>query len=321
MGRPAKARSDEALPFVDPFLEMLRAERGLSANTEVAYRNDLRDFGAALARRAVALDQASESDLRAYLATLTAAGFAARTIERRRSSLRQYYRFLVDEGRRGDDPTAGLEPPRRGLRLPKVLSEAEVGVLIAEARKRRDAEGLRLLAMLELLYASGLRVSELIGLPHGILRRRDRVIPVKGKGGKERLVPLGRSALRALEAYGAVREQFLDKASREAGRDSPWLFPSRAASGHLTRARVAQLLKGLAAGAGLDPARLSPHVLRHAFATHLLDHGADLRSVQKMLGHADIATTEIYTHVEGARLKALVEAHHPLAKKARRARS
>ncbi len=299
---------------------MLAAERGAAANTREAYAHDLKDFAGFLARRGRAVHQARVADLRAYLGQLVDAGLASRSAARRLSTLRQFHRFLFGEGLRADDPTAGLDSPRQGRALPKVLSETEVEDLLAAARARPGAEGVRLTALLELLYATGLRVSELVELPAAAAARDPRVLIVKGKGGKERMVPLSEPARDALKAH---RMADLGKSGRGAiagGRAAPaaqaarkWLFPSRGAAGHLTRQRVAQLLKELAVAAGIDPARVSPHVLRHAFASHLLDHGADLRSVQKMLGHADISTTQIYTHVLDARLKALVRDHHPLS--------
>jgi integrase/recombinase XerD len=219
----------------------------------------------------------------------------------------------MSDGIRKDDPTASLDGPRQGRRLPKLLSEAEVTALITTAAEDQSPEGLRLSAILELFYASGLRVSELVALPFGAVARGEPFMTVRGKGGKERLVPIGGGARTALDAYLAVRPQFL-----QPGKPARWLFPSRAAEGHLTRNRCGQLLKALALKAGVDPAKLSPHVLRHAFATHLLAHGADLRSVQQMLGHADIATTEIYTHVDVERLTRLVTTAHPLARRGRR---
>ena len=297
--------ADERL--IESFCEMLAAERGAAANTLESYRRDLADCGRFLASRKRELAQAGAEDLRAYVAALAAAGRSPRTAARRLSALRQFYRFLFTEGLRGDDPAAGLDAPRRGRSLPKLLSEAEVDLLLETARDRKGPEGARLLALLELLYATGLRVSELVTLPLDAVARDPMVLIVRGKGGRERLVPLSEPARAAVAAFLAVRERFL--AGR---RESPWLFPSRGVSGHLTRHRVGQLLKELARDAGLEPARVSPHVLRHAFASHLLDHGADLRSVQKMLGHADISTTQIYTHVLDERLKALVRDHHPL---------
>ena len=304
-----KARPQTRAPQIEAFLEMLVAERGASANTLAAYGRDLDDFAGFMTARKRGAAEARTADLRAYLQGLSRAGLAASTGARRLSALRQFHRFLVDEGLRADDPSAALDSPGRVRALPKLLAEAEVERLLEQARRRPGPEGARLLALLELLYATGLRVSELVGLPLAAVARDQRVVVVRGKGDKERMIPVGEPARRALADYRAQRARFL-----RGGRDSPWLFPSRAGSGHLTRHRFAQLLKGLALEAGLDPAKVSPHVLRHAFATHLLAHGADLRSVQQMLGHADISTTQIYTHVLSERLKRLVHETHPLAK-------
>ncbi len=298
---------------------MLVAERDARPNTLAAYLRDLTDFadflggpgggsgGRSGGGRGVAA--ASSEDLRAYMASLGRRGLSPRTAARRLSTLRQFHKFLYAEGLRGDDPAAALDSPRQGRRLPRVLSEAEVDQLLAAARHRDGPEGARLLALLELLYASGLRVSELISLPLAAVRRDPRVIFVRGKGGRERMVPLGEPARAAVAAYLPLRRHFLPEKA-----DPPWLFPSGSRGGHLTRQRVGQLLKALAVEAGIPRDKVSPHVLRHAFATHLLDHGADLRALQQMLGHADISTTQIYTHVLNERLKTLVQDHHPLAK-------
>ncbi len=294
---------------VEAFLEMLAAERGAASNTLDAYRRDLQDFAAFLAKRGLSPESGDAGHLRSYLAGLARAGRSARTAARRLAALRQFHRFLVAEGVRADDPSATADSPRQGRRLPKVLDAAEVALLLAAARRRDGPEAIRFAAMVELLYAGGLRVTELVALPL-TAARAGRFMVLRGKGGKERMVPLGEDARRALEGYLAIRADFL----RE-GETSSWLFPSRGEEGHLTRRRVGQMLKELAASCGMDPRRLSPHVLRHAFATHLLEGGADLRSVQRMLGHADIATTQIYTHVAGDRLKALVGRHHPLARR------
>ena len=288
---------------------MLVAERGAAALSASAYGHDLAHATAHLAEHGVSLERAGIEDLRRYIAALGRAELSPRTLARRLSALRQFYRFLVVDGVRRDDPTAGLDGPRLGRPLPKILAQEDVARLIAAAEQNKSAEGARLRCVLELLYATGLRVSELAGLPFAAARANARVLLVRGKGGKERLVPLGEPAQAALADYRAKRSRFLPE-----GETSPWLFPSRSAPGHLTRRRVGQLLKELAIKAGLEPARVSPHVLRHAFASHLVDRGADLRSVQEMLGHADIATTQIYTHVETERLTRLVEAHHPLAR-------
>jgi integrase/recombinase XerD len=288
---------------------MLAAERGAVPLTIGAYRHDLDDLARFLAARNSDLAAADEAALHAYLAA-AAAALAPRSLARRLSAIRQFYKFLVRDGIRQDDPTAGLDAPRLGRTLPKFLSEAEVAALLAAARAWPGADRVRLICLLELLYATGLRITELVRLPLAAAQRNPRFLVVRGKGGRERIVPLGEPSRQALAAYLATRTD-----GGAGGRASPWLFPSRGARGHLTRQRCGQLLKSLAIRAGLDPGRLSPHVLRHAFASHLLDRGADLRSVQQMLGHADIATTQIYTHVLGDRLRRLVETAHPLARR------
>lgn len=287
---------------------MLAAERGAAGNTLSAYARDLEDWESFLAPKGVAADQADTKNLRAFLARLESQGLSSRSAARKLSCLRQFYKFLYAEGFRADDPTAVLDAPKLGRPLPKYLSESEVDSLLAAARARPGRDGLRATAMLELLYATGLRVSELVGLPLAAVARNPQVLLVRGKGAKERMVPLSDAAREALAAYCARRAEFLPK-----NGESRYLFPSRSREGHMTRARFALLLKELAAEAGVTPARVSPHVLRHSFASHLLAHGADLRSLQQMLGHADIATTQIYTHVLEERLKALVSRHHPLA--------
>lgn len=308
-GRPTTARRAAGSRHVEAFLEMLAVERNASPHTLDAYGRDLADFAAFAAARKIAMEAVDSTIIRRYLERLAAAGQSSRTAARRLSALRQFHRFLLAEGIRADDPLATIASPRLGRSLPKTLGEAEVAGLIAAAGKRDGAEATRLAALLELVYGAGLRVSELCGLPLAAFDRERRTILVRGKGSKERLVPLGDGARAALDAYALVRVRFL-----AAGQPSPFLFPSRGTSGHLTPRRFAQLLKQAALAAGLDPARVSPHVLRHAFATHLVDHGADLRSVQQMLGHADIATTQIYTHVAGDRLQRLVNERHPLAR-------
>ena len=287
---------------------MLAAERGAADNTQAAYRRDLNHFIGWLAKRGRGADDAVPDDVRDYLTALNSAGLAPSTSARRLSALRQFFRFLYAEGLRGDDPSAAIDSPRRGRSLPKVLSEDEVDLLLAAACGIEGPEGVRLVAMLEVLYATGMRVSELVELPLTAVQRDQDFLVVRGKGAKERLVPLNGPARDALAAYKAVRGGFMAE-----GEESRWLFPSRGKSGHLTRQRFGQMLKELAVAAGLDPGKVSPHVLRHAFASHLLAHGADLRSVQQMLGHADISTTQIYTHVLDARLKSLVADKHPLA--------
>jgi integrase/recombinase XerD len=297
------------------FLDMLAAERGAGRNTLEAYTRDLDDLADHLAQAGKTIAAATTADLRAYLATLTRRGFKASSVARRLSAVRQLFRFLYAEGHRRDDPAAVIEGPKRGRPLPKVLSIGEVDQLLATAHgaaadaARSEAErlrALRLACLLEVLYATGLRVSELIALPAAAARRDERMLVVRGKGGKERLVPLNDAAKRAMRAY-------LDRLA-EMDRDtgSKWLFPSFGESGHLTRQHAARELKGLAAAAGISAERISPHVLRHAFASHLLQNGADLRIVQTLLGHADISTTQIYTHVLDERLKSLVRDLHPL---------
>jgi integrase/recombinase XerD len=293
------------------FLDKLAAE-GAAKNTLGSYGHDLRHFSAFTTARRRMVEDATQTMIRQYLVSLSEAGMSAGTSARRLSTLRQFFRFLYAEQVRDDDPTAALDSPRQGRRIPKFLSETEVENLLAAAKARPGREGLRLLALLEILYATGLRVSELVGLPMSGLSRDGLTLVVRGKGGKERMVPLSEPAQDALEDYLVVRETFIPKKGATATVRNR-LFPSRSRDGHLTRARLAQMLKDLAPEAGLAPNRVSPHVLRHSFASHLLAHGADLRSLQQMLGHADIATTQIYTHVLDERLKSLVGQAHPLA--------
>jgi integrase/recombinase XerD len=295
---------------LEAFFEMLAAERGAAPLTLLAYQNDLSDLAGFLAARHVPVQDADAASLHAYLANAATARLSPRTLARRISAMRQFYKFLLLEGVRADDPTIEVDTPRLGRPLPKILSETEVSSLIDAARSWPGDEGVRLHCLVELLYATGLRISELITLPLAAARRDPRILLISGKGGRERVVPLGEPGRAALARYLERPERFLTE-----GRPSRWLFPSRGRAGHLTRQRAGQLLKELAAKAGLDPEKLSPHVLRHAFASHLLDRGADLRSVQQMLGHADIATTQIYTHVQTDRLRKLVESAHPLARR------
>ena len=296
-----------SLGLLDAFFDMLLAERNAAINTRAAYRRDLTAVALFLAKKNQNLIDANEDELRAYLRSLGKA--AARTQARHLSSLRQFFRFLCSERHRQDDPTRAIDAPKLGKSLPKYLSEPEVGALLTAVAKLAGADGARLKAMLELLYAAGLRVTELVGLPLAGIQFDRGIVLVKGKGGKERVVPLHEPALDALRDWLPHRKDGL------AGAGSLYLFPARDPRRHLTRQRFFQLLKELAGFAGIDPQRLSPHVLRHAFATHLIEHGADLRSVQTMLGHADIATTQIYTHVASDRLSKLVAEHHPLARR------
>jgi integrase/recombinase XerD len=298
------------------FLDMLSAEKGAAAHTIEAYTRDLSEFLAFLAAKDKTAKQATPDHLRAFLAGLARKGLAPTSRARKLSAIRQFFRFLLAEGLRSDDPCSAVDSPRLGRPLPKILSLAEVETLIETAKEgsEKAADGvarrraLRLYAALETLYATGFRVSELISLPRNVLMADDRVLTVKGKGGRERLVPLNEAARNALAAHVAAvaEDEAKDKAV------SPWLFPS-AGGQHLTRQRFGQELKALALQAGIEPSRVSPHVLRHAFASHLLERGADLRTVQQLLGHADISTTQIYTHVIEERLRRLVEQHHPLA--------
>ena len=295
---------------------MLTAERGAAALTVEAYTRDLADFLAFLAAKGKNAKTATPDHIRAYLAALARKGLAPTSRARKLSAIRQFFRFLLGEGMRAGDPCSAVDSPRLGRPLPKILSLAEVETLLQIVKEASEnaEEGigrrraLRLYAALETLYSTGLRVSELIALPRNVLTADDRVLTVKGKGGRERLVPLNETAQGALQAHlAAVRAD-----EDEGKRVSVWLFPSSGGQ-HLTRQRFGQELKALALAAGIEPARVSPHVLRHAFASHLLERGADLRTVQQLLGHADISTTQIYTHVIEERLRRLVEQHHPLA--------
>ena len=309
-----RANSSDAR-LLDLFLDMLAAERGAAVNTLAAYRRDLDDFAADLATAGKSVAQADSDAIRAHLGRLTRRGFKPSSLARRLSAVRQLFRFLHAEGHRRDNPAAVLEGPKRGQTIPKILSIAEVDSLLAAARGAMAAgeempvaerlRAARLNCLLEVLYATGLRVSELVALPASAARRNERMLIVRGKGDRERMVPLNDAAKRAMTDYRAV----LSEAARG---ESKWLFPSFGASGHITRQHFARELKELAAATGLRPSRVSPHVLRHAFASHLLQNGADLRSVQTLLGHADISTTQIYTHVLEERLKSLVRDLHPL---------
>jgi integrase/recombinase XerD len=293
----------------EAFLEMMSVERNAAANTLAAYGRDLKDAHAFLSDRG-GLTGAGADAVEAWFADLGRRGLSPATAARRRSAVRQFYRFCLGEGWRTDDPSRRIDAPKQGRPLPKVLSRDEVDRIIAAAGARDGRQGLRLACMVELLYASGLRVSELLALRLDALARDPAYLIVKGKGGKERLAPLNDAARKAVKAYLEVRPGFLPKGDAA----NPWLYPSRGAGGRLTTRRFAQLLDEAAVGAGVDPEKVSPHVLRHAFATHLLEGGADLRVVQTLLGHADISTTQVYTHVMGERLREVVEKAHPLAR-------
>lgn len=304
------AASDRHL--VEMFLEAISAERGAAANTRDAYALDIGQYLCHLTKSGTSAANANTSHIRDFVADMAARGLSSRSQTRKLSALRQFHGFLVAEGHRDNDPTTTIDSPARGQPLPKFLTADEVDRLFEAVHMVPGWRGVRLKAMVEILYATGLRVSELVSLKCASVARDGRTVTVRGKGGKERLVPLSVPARDALKAWLPVRKQLLE--SSGAARPAPvWLFPSRSAAGHLTRDRFAKLLRDLAIPAGIEPRRISPHVLRHAFATHLLANGADLRSVQQMLGHADISTTEIYTRVLDDRLRSLVRDVHPLS--------
>jgi integrase/recombinase XerD len=309
--------------LINLFLDMLAAEQGAGPNTLDAYRRDLTDFSEFLARGGQSFASSETQALRDYLGDLDTRGFKSSSVARRLSAMRHLFRFLLNERVRSDDPAAILSGPKRGRSLPKVLSIADVDRLLAcakalgegpEASPLQQLRALRLYCLLEVLYATGLRVSELVALPRSAARRDARMIVVRGKGNKERLVPLNEASRQAMADYLAAMEA-LKSEKKKGAANSKWLFPSSGESGHLTRQHFARDLKELAASAGLAPRLVSPHVLRHAFASHLLHNGADLRIVQTLLGHTDISTTQIYTHVVEERLKSLVRDLHPLAEK------
>ena len=295
---------------VEQFLEMLIAERGASSNTCTSYLNDISNFDKFLSGAETTLEHATTDDIRRYLRHRSEVGANNPTISRNLSVLRQFFKFLQSENVRLDNPALNVDGPKVSRTLPKVISEDDVEALLKAAHKLQTAEGIRLTCLLEIAYASGLRVTELVSLPTDALNLTSETLLISGKGGKERLVPLTFSAMNAIVAYERVRIDFL-----KGNNTSKFLFPSRSKQGYLTRRRLGQLLKELAIQAGLDPTIVSPHILRHAFASHLLNRGADLRSLQKMLGHSDISTTQIYTHVQKERLHAVISSYHPMAKK------
>ena len=292
---------------IEAFLEMMAAERGASRNTIAAYSSDLTDFSAFVASQGGSASQADATTAQAYMTSLAATGLAARSTARRLSTLRQFHLFLLRENVRVDDPTTLLDAPKLPRRLPKYLTEAEVGALLAAAATHAGPQGKLLHAALELLYATGLRISELLSLPRHALAEDAEMLLVRGKGGKERIVPLSDQAK---QAAATLTAPLLGVSLKQL---SPYLFPGRSPRHPITRQAFAVLLKQVAVAAGLDPDRISPHILRHSFASHMLARGADLRSLQMLLGHADIVTTEIYTHVMAERLRKLVQTHHPLA--------
>src|ERR1700722_3981959 len=299
------ARRPDSAFLIEAFLDMMSAERGAGANTLAAYRRDLADF-ASRANPA----KASREDVRAFLNGLSTSGMAASTQARKLSALRQFYGFLYGEGFRADDPTQTIEAPQARRPLPKILSGRDLEAMLTTAAQDQTPEGLRLTLIVEMLYGGGLRVSELAGLTLAAVRTKESFIRVTGKGDKERLSPLSPAARHPLDADLAVRDEFVPKTDK----NNRYLFVSRGEGGYLARRRFHQLLKALALKTGFDPAKVSPHVLRHAFATHLVEGGADLRSVQTLLGHADIATTQIYTHVARDHLSRVVSSAHPLGK-------
>ena len=295
---------------VKQFLQMMAVERNAAKPTLEAYGRDLADLADTLGVTASGLLELAESDLARYFTLLNERGLSPATTQRKRSAVRQFYRFCVAENLTGADPSRKIAAAKKGLTLPKILSRAEVDSLITASAEKNPHQAVRLECLIEMAYASGMRISELVGLRLDAVQRDPAYLIIKGKGGVERLVPLNPPARLAIKEYLEIRCAFLPAGDK----NNPYLFASRGAEGHLTRRRVGQLLDEAALNAGIDPARVSPHVLRHAFATHLLEGGADLRTVQTLLGHADISTTQIYTHVAGERLREVVESHHPLAK-------
>jgi integrase/recombinase XerD len=306
------------LNWLDPFLEAQAAELGAAENTLCAYRRDLEDYLGWLAEQGLCAGAATQQDIESYLVQCDAQGLARSTRARRLSSIRQYYRFGFEERLRADNPAIRITGPGRAQRLPKTLSEPEVDALLEAARStgRSARDQARNTCLMELLYATGMRVTELVSLPVAAARGDPQMLLIRGKGGKERMVPLSPPARTALTDWLALRDAAEEALQAEGKPASPYLFPSRGKSGHLTRHRFYMLIKELAAACGVSPQKVTPHRLRHAFATHLLANGADLRAIQTLLGHADLATTEIYTHVLEARLHDLVMQHHPLARSA-----
>lgn len=299
---------------VDSFLDMMSAERGASPHTLSAYERDLMDLSAALRSAGQSLQTAGTGHIEAVLARWAKKGIAPSTAGRKLSAIKQFYLFLQTENLRADNPAHHMKGPKRGRPLPKILSEADVDALFEAAERDMSPKGIRMQCLLEILYAGGLRVQELVSLRTAQTKRRDSCMVIMGKGDRERLVPLTEAAVSAITAWKKIRKTTMPESLKAQERAEAFLFPSRSKDGHLSRERFAQMLKDLAILAGLEPSKISPHVLRHAFATHLLARGADLRSVQKLLGHADISTTQIYTHVLDERMRALVYDMHPLAK-------
>jgi integrase/recombinase XerD len=315
--RKNRNKDSEDSLFIAQFMEMMVAQRGVSANTVSAYFRDLDDFSAFLKKKRTSLLTVERKVIESFLASLSQADMSAQTVARKLSSLRQIYQFLYSEKLRNDNPTATIDSPKQGRRLPKALSISDVTTLLDTARNDMTPSGIRLQAMLELMYGAGLRVSELVALKCTDLQigkdstviENDFLI-VRGKGNKERMVPLHGKSKEALSLYITIRPLFI-----QGDKPSSWLFPYHRAEGYITRQQFGVMLKELAIKANIDPSKLSPHTLRHSFASHLLEGGADLRVIQELLGHSDISTTQIYTHVTGERLKKLVRDHHPLSKR------
>ncbi len=308
--------TDAAQPmtrWVQVFLEAQAAELDAATNTQLAYARDLQGFAEWLGDKSLHFATTSRDDIEGYLIDCEAEGLAKSTRARRLSAIKQLFRFAFDEGWRDDNPAIQIKGPGRAQRLPKTLDIAEVDRLL-DAARMSPKEALRNTCLMELLYATGMRVTELVSLPVSAARGDPRMLLVRGKGGKERLVPLSPPARIALAAYLVGRDAAQETARLNGKPASKFLFPSRGKLGHLTRHRFFGMIKEFAVAGGVSPAKVTPHTLRHAFATHLLAGGADLLSIQTMLGHADVATTEIYTHVLDERLKALVLEHHPLSK-------
>jgi integrase/recombinase XerD len=321
-GRPAKARP-QVSKWINSFLEMLASEKGAAQNTISAYDRDLIDVDLFLQGRNTSVEAAQSGDIKAYIDNLTNKTqikgdrknkTTSRTIARRISALRQFYKFIISEGVRDTEPTSTIEAPKQKRTLPKILTEEEMNHVIKVAAEKGNAASKRLVCLLEMIYSTGLRVSELVSLPVSAHQEESQFMIVDGKGGRERMVPLTSAAQQAIADYAAVRKQFVGEG--DDGTQAQWLFPSKTSQkGHLTRQRFAQMLKDLSKAADMPMGKVSPHIIRHAFATHLLKNGADLRSVQKMLGHADIATTQIYTHMLDEEVNEKVQAKHPMGKK------
>ncbi len=292
---------------------MMAVERGAALNTIESYGRDLNDFSLFVMNRSGDPGDARLEHIRDYLKMLDGKNVSAATIARRISVLRRFFKFLYAEKLRNDDPSASISSPKKAKSLPKFLSQKEVEMLLDYVALKKGPSALRLIALLEILYATGLRVSELVGLPVSAITRDEKFLIVRGKGGKERMVPLSKPAQDATRNYFEVRQKFVKRVTPNSDQN-PWLFPSRGIQGHLTRSRFSQLLKDLSEEVGIPKSRISPHILRHSFASHLLANGADLRSLQQMLGHSDISTTQIYTHVLSERMTALVTDVHPLSK-------